>query len=119
MNHAQGLKPLTPEQAREYGSRGGRASGRARREKKALKEYAELLLSLPVQDAGVRDGLAELGIPDERMDNRMRLIAGLLTAACGGNVPAAKELRSILGEDKPPEETAVGGVIEIASVERS
>ncbi len=118
MADSQKLKPLTPAQAREYGAKGGRASGRARREKRALRDCAELLLSLPVREPGIREGLAELGIPDEQMDNRMRLIAGLLTAACGGNVPAAKELRSILGEDKPPEETAGGGVIEIASVEQ-
>lgn len=44
MANAENLKTPTPEQARERGRKGGIASGKARREKKAFKEaFNELL----------------------------------------------------------------------------
>ena len=93
----------TPSERRENARKAGKASGAARREKKKLKEYAELLLSLPVSDMRKYNALARMGIPIEEIDNKMLIVAGLLKEAGNGNVPAAKELRSIIGEDQPPD----------------
>lgn len=93
----------TPSERRENARKAGKASGAARREKKKLKEYAELLLSLPVADMRKYNALTRMGIPIEEIDNKMLIVAGLLKEAGNGNVPAAKELRSIIGEDQPPD----------------
>ena len=93
----------TPSERRENARKAGKASGAARREKKKLKEYAELLLSLPVADMRKYNALARMGIPIEEINNKMLIVAGLLKEAGNGNVPAAKELRSIIGEDQPPD----------------
>lgn len=66
---------------------------------RALREYADFLLSLPVSDGRRFNKLARLGIPPEGIDNKMAVVAALIQQAQNGSVPAAKELRSILGED--------------------
>lgn len=43
-NGRENLKRLTSEEAREYGSKGGKASVKARRKKKELKECMQALL---------------------------------------------------------------------------
>ncbi len=96
---------------------GGKASGKARRTQKTMRECAELLLSLPVTDQRKANKLARMGVDPEGMDNKMLLVAGLLAAACNGNVMAAKEIRNLIGEDMPVVDTDGGGVIEIAVVE--
>ena len=51
MANEQNLIPFTSEQSREEakknGQKGGQKSGEVRRQRKAMKEQAELLLSLP------------------------------------------------------------------------
>lgn len=93
----------TPSERRRNAKKAGKASGAARREKKKLKDYAELLLSLPVSDMRKYNALARMGIPMEEIDNEMLMVAGLHKSACDGNVAAAKEIRSIIGEDQPPD----------------
>ena len=65
-----------------------------------MREQAELLLSLPVADLQKYNKLALMGIPLENIDNKMLIVAALLSAASDGDVPAAKELRNIIGEDR-------------------
>ena len=48
--NTENLKVPTSEQAREYGRKGGKASGEARRRKKELKELLEIALSQPCKD---------------------------------------------------------------------
>lgn len=50
MANEQNLKRLTPEEAREYGSKGGKASVQARREKRRLQQIAHDLLTMPMDD---------------------------------------------------------------------
>ena len=45
----------TESEQRAIQSAGGKASGEARRKRKAMKEQAELLLSLPFQDIKTKD----------------------------------------------------------------
>ena len=47
------LKTPTAEEARRRGKSGGIASGKARREKKAMRETLELLLSMALKDGAV------------------------------------------------------------------
>lgn len=100
MANEKNLRVPSSSEARENGKKGGKASGEARRAKKTMREQAELLLSLPVSDLKKYNKLARMGIPLENIDNKMLIVAALLAAASDGDVPAAKELRNIIGEDR-------------------
>lgn len=50
MANDENLKTPTAREARERGTKGGIASGKARREKKAMKETLSVLLSMQLQD---------------------------------------------------------------------
>ena len=92
------------EEQREIRRKGGIASGVARRRKRALKEAADLYLSLPVSDKRTWNRLARRGIDPEDIDNQMLVIAGLTDAATCGDAKAAAVLFKALGEDVPPGE---------------
>ena len=98
----QNLIPMdqrTESEARELGKLGGKASGAARRRKRALKEAADLYLSLPVADKRRWNALARRGIDPEDIDNQMAMIAGLTDAAAEGDARAGRLILDILGED--------------------
>ena len=94
------------DEQREIRRKGGIASGVARRRKRALKEAADLYLSLPVSDKRVWNRLARRGIDPEDIDNQMLVIAGLTDAAACGDAKAAAVLFKALGEDVPPGEAS-------------
>ncbi|CAB1240084.1 conserved protein of unknown function [Ruminococcaceae bacterium BL-4] len=99
MANEKNLKRLSPSEAREYGSKGGKASGEARRAKKTMREYADFLLSLPVSDRRKWNKLSRAGVPPEGCDNKMLVTFALMQAAQSGDVQAVKELRNLIGED--------------------
>ena len=92
------------DEQREIRRKGGIASGVARRRKRALKEAADLYLSLPVSDKRVWNRLSRRGIDPDDIDNQMLVIAGLTDAAACGDAKAAAVLFKVLGEDVPPGE---------------
>lgn len=101
MSNEKNLIPMSERsksEAREIGSKGGKASGAARRAKRTMREYADLLLSLPVSDRRKWNKLARAGIPPEGCDNKMLVVFALMQAAQAGDVPAVKELRNLIGE---------------------
>ena len=80
------LKPVrTASEARERGKKGGKKSGEARRERKALKEQLLLLL--------------------ETGNARQELCTALLDKALSGDVRAFEVIRDTIGE-KPVEKVA-------------
>lgn len=89
----------TEDERRRIATEGGKASGEARRAKKTMREYANFLMGLPVSDRRKFNKLSRAGVPPEGCDNKMLVVFGLVQAAQNGDVAAAKELRSILGED--------------------
>ena len=93
------MEQRSPEEAREMGRKGGRASGEARRRKKSLREAAELYLSLPVADKRAWNKLARDGVDPEDVDNQMAIIAGLSIKAAKGDAKAAKVLFDLLPSD--------------------
>ncbi len=86
------------EEQAEVARQGGIASGVARRRKRALKEAAELYLSLPLRDGRKRNALLKDGIDPEDIDNQMAVIVGLTKVAQAGDAKSAKLLFEILGE---------------------
>lgn len=104
------INERTTEEQREIQSAGGRASGAARRRKRALKEAADLYLSLPVSDRRKWNALARRGVDPEDIDNQMAMIAGLADAATDGDARAAAVLVKLLGEETPPGDADAGEV---------
>lgn len=55
MANEENLKPPTTSEARNRGKKGGIKSGKARKERKAMKETAEMILELTLKDGTVTD----------------------------------------------------------------
>lgn len=109
MANEQNLIPWnkrTKSEQREYAKKGGKKSGEVRRQRKAMKEQAELLLSLPFKLTDrngneLKEVLEKLGIDEENIDNQMAMIVALWKTALGNGrnqVTAVQELRDIIGE---------------------
>ena len=105
MANEKNLVPFTSDQSREEavknGAKGGRASGEARRAKRTMREYADFLMGLEVNDRRRFNAMIRAGVPVEGCDNKMLVVFALMRMAQSGDVSAVKELRSILGEDRP------------------
>lgn len=109
MANEQNLIPFnkrTESEQREYAKKGGRKSGEVRRQRKAMKEQMEMLLSLPfnLKDNNgndVADMLSQLGIEKENIDNQMAMIISLWKTAIGNSnqkIQAVREIREIIQE---------------------
>ena len=117
MANEQNLIPFTSEQSREEakknGQKGGQKSGEVRRQRKAMKEQAELLLSLPFnltdrKGNELKEVLKRLGIDEDNIDNQMAMIVALWKTALGNGrnqVTAVQELRDIIGDKDEKEPT--------------
>lgn len=89
------------EEAREKGRAGGIASGKARRRKRAMREAADLFLSLPVTDRRKLKKLKAKELDKEDIDQQMAMIAGLVEAAQNGDAACANVIVKLLGEALP------------------
>lgn len=91
----------TENEQRAIAKQGGIASGKARREKKLMKDQMALLLSLPLKDKAIKKKIKELGLDNEEIDNQMAIIIAMWEKACKGNVKASEFIRDTLGEKAP------------------
>ena len=96
------LHPAEYKFTKEQMSKGGIASGKARKEKKLIKENIELLLSLPIKSNKTKEQLKELGIDETEMNNQMALVIAMYQKALKGDVQAFNTLRDTIGQ-KPVE----------------
>lgn len=100
MANEQNLKPIRSEnEAREKGSKGGKASGVARREKKAIKNTLETLLSMPIQDGKLDDvdkikSLAS--IKGKNISVQEAIVLKALQRALNGDIKAFNAIADIL-----------------------
>lgn len=107
------MNKRTKEEQREIATKGGIESGKVRRERKKMREQAELLLSLPFQDieivdqnGNVKSLLEEFkstsGIKDgQEIDNQMAMLIAMWKQALNGgasSVQAFNSLRELVGE---------------------
>ena len=86
MANIENLKPfntLTEDEQRKIAKNGGKASVKARRRKKQLKELLELALSQPHEDGE---------------DNYYAITAALIQEALNGNTKAFEVLRDTIGQ---------------------
>ena len=104
MANEQNLKIPTSEQAREYGKRGGIASAKKKKERKAFKESLELLLQMKAPEIAVAQIKRQMPkIKDKDLNCQNAVLIGMVLAAIKGNVKAAEMIRDTIGE-KPVEQ---------------
>ena len=96
----------TESEQREIASAGGKASGKARRRKKSLKQKMQLLLSLHAADNDQTE-LSAMGIYPEDIDNEMVLVKALFIAAAAGDTRAFDRIQDVLGRSVAREELAL------------
>lgn len=94
----------------EEASKGGIASGKARRAKKTLKEIGDMIGSLDIQDEGVRKLLAKAGITDEDMIRDTGMMFTLSVKAQKGDARCAELLTKIRGQLKEQQSIEVAEV---------
>ena len=95
------LKVPTSEEAREFGRRGGIASAKKRRERKAMKDTLEELLSMPLKkgasaDIGKVRNIAAMKGKNITMQEAIML--SMLQKAAKGDVRAAEFVRDTAGQ---------------------
>lgn len=90
-NNTQNLKPLSTDKAREIGSKGGVASGKARREKADLRKMCQMVLAMDIKG---KDGTMKSGAE--------AITLAQLQKALKGDAKAYEVLRDTAGQ-KPIE----------------
>ena len=99
------MSERSKDEARELGRKGGENSGKARRERKKMREQAELLLSLPLKNEKLRAQIEALGVDADEIDNQMAMTIAMwqnVLKGGKGSVQAFNSLRDLVGE-KPKE----------------
>lgn len=116
MANEQNLMPIelvnsrrTREQHSADSRKAGIRSGEVRRQRKAMKEQMEMLLSLPFnlkdrEGNDIADMLSELGINKNNIDNQMAMIISLWKTATNSKstqqIQAVREIREIVQDEK-------------------
>lgn len=86
------------EEAARNGRKGGRASGAARKKKKAMKDTMRLLLSIGLpEDSKNYAVFRDYGLPDEDINYQAVVSYAMLQKAIKGNVRAAEFVRDTAG----------------------
>ena len=101
MANIQNLIPiehLSHEEAKRRGSMGGKASGEARKKKKAIKDTINLMLEMPVFNEKMKKQMQDLGFVDEELTNQTALVLALYKRALSGDVMAFNTLADRSGE---------------------
>lgn len=110
MANEQNLKPfntLSPREHREISRKGAIASNKAQKERKTMREQAELLLSLAVKNPKLKKAMSELGIEETEQNNQMAMIIAVMNKAITkGDIQAFNSLQATIGE-KPVEKVEV------------
>ena len=96
---------LTSEELRERARAGGIASGKARREKKQMRETLDILLSMPMKDGAAADVdsiRSFAAIKGKNISVQEAILIAQVQKAMKGDTRAAEYVRDTIGE-KPGE----------------
>ena len=92
---------MTPEEVREYGRRGGIASGEAKRRKKAIRETLDVLLAMPIKSgkaADVESIKSFAAVKGKNINIQEAIIISMIQKALKGDVRAAEWVRDTAGQ---------------------
>lgn len=92
------LIPGAHELTVEEQSKGGKASGEARRRKKALKTLMNDLLASEVFDTDIYNKTTAMGIDPQDMSYGAAIVAAMVKEAADGNVKAFNAITDLIGE---------------------
>lgn len=110
-NGIENLRTPTTAEARDMGRKGGIASGKARREKKAMKDTLEALLSMPIAD-GAADDVADIQslaeIKGKNISVQEAIMLAQIKKAMKGDLQAAIFVRDSSG-NKPADGLNING----------
>ena len=112
MGKSENLIPFderTENEQREIARKGGKASGVARREKKALKTTLEALLTMPIKDGKLEDvdkikSLASL--ENKNISVQEAIVLKALQRALNGDIKAFKAIADIMNQGTGESDTA-------------
>ena len=96
MANEQNLVPQnkrTKSEQREIARRGGKASGKSRKNKKYIKEILEELLLMDLPECKLNEDMRKLGISEENMSIQMAMCVMLIKQAVFGNLKAYQLVR--------------------------
>lgn len=96
------LRTPTSEEAREYGKKGGIASGKARRKRKALNDTLNELFSMPIKDGRLNDLESIKSLASMKGMNitvQEAIVLAQIQKALKGDQRAARLLFEVLGEN--------------------
>jgi hypothetical protein len=92
-------KPKSTKEAREWGRNGGIASGKARREKKTIREAFALLKDLPIDNEKLREQLKKAGVTKEDMTYGAAMAYMTVINGMKGNPSFMRLAFEMLGEN--------------------
>lgn len=102
----------TENEQREIRQKGGKASGKVRREKRDIKKAMQALLDSNVKNSQIANSVAQMfGMKADEVTWLDSCVAGTVREAVKGNVKAMHEIRDIMGETSNEEESGVQIVI--------
>lgn len=95
MANNENLKRLSPSEAREFGSKGGKASAESRRRKADFRRTLNLLLTAEIDNPEWTPILEAMGL-DSTLESAVN--AAIIKKALAGNVKAYEAIRDTLGQ---------------------
>jgi hypothetical protein len=102
MTNEANLNPVqTKEEARERGRNGGIASGKARREKKLMRETLDVLLSMPLKNgksASVEEIKSLAALKGKNISVQEAILIAQVQKAMKGDTRAAEYVRDTIGQ---------------------
>ena len=104
---------LTSEELRERARKGGVASGKARREKKAMRETLELLLTMALKDgavANIEKIISIASLNGKNITVQDAIMLKQIQKAMKGDTRAAEYIRDTSG-NKPKEGVELSGTV--------
>lgn len=114
MTNEANLNPVqTKEEARKRGRNGGIASGKARREKKLMRETLDVLLSMPLKNgkyADVESIRSFAALKGKNINVQEAILIAQVQKAMKGDTKAAEYVRDTIGQ-KPVENVNMSGEV--------
>ena len=107
------IPPRTKDEARERGKNGGIASGKSRREKKALRETMEEMLKVALKDDNLLETYKKFGFSKKGMTMQDAITAAMIHQAAKGNVKAFQVIKETIAPTKEDEISEKGVNVQI------
>lgn len=119
MANEENLKPPTTSEARKRGKKGGIKSGKARKERKAMKETAEMILGLTLKDGtvtAIEDIQSMAAANGKNITVQDAIILKQAQKALKGDIRAAEFMRDTSG-NKPTNEQRMDVAVDNGFIE--